>query len=184
MLHDYQASVALVLAMDFSEAETAAELFTSEYESAMLELGMSVDELADASAALMSTSVVAEMAATADTRPEGLALQTVLSNIEVTQADVDTYNQALSAVSGMAQLSGAFFAASQNAALTSSIDTYTNTNNISIGEYSSVSFEFDTNEYIITWGEQGEGTGWTQYTSGNDTSEDLYDHAQTLYTGG
>ena len=66
-----------------------------------------------------------------------------------------------------------------------SIDTYTNTNTISIGEYSSVSFEFDTNEYIITWGEQGEGTGWTQYTSGNDTSaEDLYDHAQTLYTGG
>jgi len=184
MLHNYQTSVALVLAMDFSVAETASELFTAEYESAMLELGMSVDELSDASAALMSTSVVAEMAATADTRPEGLALQTVLSNIEVTQADVDTYNQALSAVSGMAQLSGAFFAASQNAALTSSIDTYANTNNISIGEYTAVSFEFDTNEYVITWGAQGEGTGWTQYTSGNDTSaEDLYDHAQTLYTG-
>ena len=178
----YQTSVDLVLAMDFSAAETASELFSAEYESAMLELGMSVDELSEASAALMSTSVIAEMAATADTRPEGLALQEVLSNIEITQEDVDTYNQALSAVSGMAQLSGAFFAASQNEALTSSIDTYANTNNISIGEYTSVSFEFDTNEYIITWGEQGEGTGWSQYTSSNNMSADeLYDHAQSLY---
>jgi len=182
MLLNYQTSVDLVLAMDFSEAETASELFSAEYESAMLELGMSVDELSEASAALMSTSVIAEMAATADTRPEGLALQEVLSNIEITQEDVDTYNQALSAVSGMAQLSGAFFAASQNEALTSSIDTYANTNNISIGEYTSVSFEFDTNEYIITWGEQGEGTGWSQYTSSNNMSADeLYDHAQSLY---
>lgn len=182
MVANYQASVDLVLAMDFSVATTASELFSAEYASAMLSLGMSVDELSEASAALMSTSVVAEMAATADTRPEGLALQEVLSNITITQENVDTYNQALSAVSGMAQISGAFFAASQNTALTNSIDTYVLDNNIAIGEYTAVSFVFDTNEYIIAWGTQGEGTGWTQYTTdGNTTAEQLYDHAQSYY---
>jgi hypothetical protein len=182
MLANYQASVDLVLAMDFSEAETASELFDAEYASAMLELGMSVDELAEASAALMTVSVVSEMAATADTRPEGLALQEVLANTTITQDHVDNYNQALSAVSGMAQISGAFFAASQNTALTNSIDTYVADNNIVIGEYTSVDFVFDTNEYIITWGDQGEGTGWTQYTtSNNKTADELYDHAQNLY---
>ena len=45
MLANYQASVDLVLAMDFSVATTASELFSAEYASAMLELGMSVDEL-------------------------------------------------------------------------------------------------------------------------------------------
>ena len=55
-------------------------------------------------------------------------------------------------------------------------------NNIVIGEYTSVDFVFDTNEYIITWGDQGEGTGWTQYTaSNNKTADELYDHAQSLY---
>ena len=182
MLENYQASVDLVMAMDFSEAETASELFDAEYASAMLELGMSVDELAEASAAIMSVSIVAEMAATADTRPEGVALQEVLANTSVTQDQIDSYNNALGAVSGMAQVSGAFFAASQNEALTSSIDAYVANNNITIGEYTSVDFVFDTNEYIITWGDQGEGTGWTQYTSdGNTTAEELYDHAQGLY---
>jgi hypothetical protein len=182
MLENYQASVDLVMAMDFSEAETASELFSAEYASAMLELGMSVDELAEASAAIMSVSIVAEMAATADTRPEGVALQEVLANTSVTQDQIDSYNTALGAVSSMAQVSGAFFAASQNAALTSSIDAYVQSNNITIGEYTSVDFVFDTNEYIITWGDQGEGTGWTQYTSdGNTTAEELYDHAQGLY---
>ena len=182
MLENYQASVDLVMAMDFSEAETASELFDAEYASAMLELGMSVDELAEASAAIMSVSIVAEMAATADTRPEGVALQEVLANTSVTQDQIDSYNNALGAVSGMAQVSGAFFAASQNEALTSSIDAYVASNNITIGEYTSVDFVFDTNEYIITWGDQGEGTGWTQYTSdGNTTAEELYDHAQGLY---
>jgi len=184
MISDYNAAVDLVLAMDFSVAETASELFSAEYASAMLELGMSVDELADASAALMSTSVVAEMAMTADTRPEGLALQEVLSNITVTQADADAYNDALSAVSSMAQISGAFFAASQNVALTDSIDSYVAANNITIGEYTAVNFVFDTNEYLITWGGQGEGTGWTQYTNDTNMSADeLYSHSQsTMYT--
>jgi hypothetical protein len=51
-----------------------------------------------------------------------------------------------------------------------------------IGEYTSVDFVFDTNEYIITWGGQGEGTGWTQYTASNSkTADELYDHAQSLY---
>lgn len=185
MLVEYQAAVDLVLAMDFSAAQTATELFSAEYASAMLELGMSVDELADASAAMMSTSIVAEMASTADTRPEGLALQNVLGNIAVTEDDRLRYNNALGQVSKYAQLSGAFFAASNDAALTSSIDAYVDANAIMIGDYSTVEYVFDTDEYIITWAIQGEGTGWTNYTSGNQASaDDLYEHAQLLYTGG
>jgi len=78
------------------------------------------------------------------------------------------------------QLSGAYLTASNNESLTTSIDNYASTNNIVVGNYSSVEYDFVKDEYLITW--EGEGTGWTQYTASNQVSAvDLYDYA-SAYT--
>ena len=179
-LTTYNDTVDVVAAMDFSAAENASDLFKAEYDSAMIMLGMSVDDLTAASATLMAASVIANKALTADTRPESLALQNYLSNIEITEADRLEYNNALDTVGVWTQLSGAYLTASNNHSLTTSIDNYAATNNIVVGDYSSVEYDFGRDEYLITW--EGEGTGWTQYTTSNQVSAvDLYDYA-SAYT--
>jgi hypothetical protein len=179
-LTTYNDAVDVVAAMDFSAAENASDLFKAEYDSAMIMLGMSVDDLTAASATLMAASVIASKALTADTRPESLALQNYLSNIEITEEDRLDYNNALDTVGVWTQLSGAYLTASNNESLTTSIDNYASTNSIVVGNYSSVEYNFVKDEYLITW--EGEGTGWTQYTASNQVSAvDLYDYA-SAYT--
>ena len=179
-LTSYNDAVDVVAAMDFSAAENASELFTAEYDSAMIMLGMSVDELSAASANVMAASVIASKALVADTRPESLALQNYLKDIDITEEMRVDYNNALDAVGKWTQLSGAYLAASNNTSLTSSIDNYAHSNNIVVGNYTSVEYDYSKDEYLITW--SGEGTGWTQYTISNQkTADDLYDFA-SAYT--
>lgn len=179
-LTSYNDTVDVVAAMDFSAAENASELFTAEYDSAMIMLGMSVDELSAASASVMAASVIASKALVADTRPESLALQNYLKDIDITEEMRVDYNNALDAVGKWTQLSGAYLAASNNTSLTSSIDNYAHSNNIVVGNYTAVEYNYSKDEYLITW--SGEGTGWTQYTISNQkTADDLYDFA-SAYT--
>jgi hypothetical protein len=101
-------------------------LFQDQHDAAMDNLDSAVDNLVAATAVLMEVQAVANMAAQADTIPEQLAMQAVLTNNDMTisAADVSNYNTALGAVQTYARDAGAFLAASRNASLTGATDSF------------------------------------------------------------
>lgn len=120
---DYNSDIQGVLDATYYNAEM---LFQDKHEAAMANLDTAVDNLVAATAVLMEVQAVANMAANAETVTEQLALQTVLTNNDMTisAADVSSYNNALGAVQTYARDAGAFLAASRNASMTGSVDNY------------------------------------------------------------
>lgn len=112
----------------------AAMLFEDQHDQAMVNLDTAIDNLVTATAVLMEVQAVANMAATADTVPEQLAFQAVLTSndMSITAADVDNYNSALGAVQTYAREAGAFLAASRNTTMTGTVDSYAANANVSL----------------------------------------------------
>lgn len=120
---DYNSDLQGVINATYYNAEM---LFQDQHEQAMVNLDTAVDNLVAATAVLMEVQAVANMAANADTVTEQLAVQAVLTNndMSITAADVGNYNTALGAVQSYAREAGAFLAASRNASMTGTIDSY------------------------------------------------------------
>jgi hypothetical protein len=120
---DYNSDVQGVIDATYYNAEI---LFQDQHEAAMVNLSSAVDNLVAATAILMEVQAVANMVANADTVTEQMALQTILTNSDMTisAADVSNYNSALGAVQAYARDAGAFLAASRNATMTGTVDAY------------------------------------------------------------
>ena len=120
---DYNSDVQGVIDATYYNAEL---LFQDQYAATMVNLDTAVDQLVAATAVLMEVQAVANMAANADTVTEQIAVQAVLTNndMTITAADVSNYNSALGAVQSYAREAGAFLAASRNASMTSTVDSY------------------------------------------------------------
>jgi hypothetical protein len=178
MLVAYQDAVANVLAQDYATAQTAQDLFAQEHIGAMNNLTASVDALTSATLLIQQAVSVADIAAQADTKPEQEALQGLLRTDEYTISgeEVVAYNNALSDVGSYAQQAGAFLAASNNAELTQSIDSYAAANNFVVGTYTAITYTQSIDEFIITWDQAGFTSGWNGYLSGNmKTAQEVYD---------
>jgi len=123
MRQDYNSDIQGVIDATYYSAEM---LFQDQHDAAMVNLDSAVDNLVAATAVLMEVQAVANMAAQADTIPEQLAMQAVLTNNDMTlsAADVSNYNTALGAVQTYARDAGAFLAASRNSSLTSATDSF------------------------------------------------------------
>jgi hypothetical protein len=120
---DYNSDIQGVIDATYYSAEM---LFQDQHDAAMVNLDSAVDNLVAATAVLMEVQAVANMAAQADTVPEQLAMQAVLTNTDmtITAADVSNYNNALGAVQTYARDAGAFLAASRNTSMTGMADTF------------------------------------------------------------
>lgn len=120
---DYNSDIQGVIDATYYSAEM---LFQDQHDAAMVNLDSAVDNLVAATAVLMEVQAVANMAAQADTIPEQLAMQAVLTNNDMTisAADVSNYNTALGAVQTYARDAGAFLAASRNSSLTGATDSF------------------------------------------------------------
>jgi hypothetical protein len=123
MRQDYNSDIQGVIDATYYSAEM---LFQDQHDAAMVNLDSAVDNLVAATAVLMEVQAVANMAAQADTIPEQLAMQAVLTNNDMTisAADVSNYNTALGAVQSYARDAGAFLAASRNSSLTGATDSF------------------------------------------------------------
>jgi hypothetical protein len=186
-LNDYLAAQQLVLAHDYAIAETAEQMFTQEYAGAMVNLNIAVDTLTDATSIIMSAVSVAEIAAVADTKPEQVALQNMLSTDEfsITGDEVAAYNDAVVAVESYAQQAGAFMAAANNTELTASIDSYAAQGNFMVGSYTAITYTQSVDEFVITWADAGFGTGWSGYlTDDMKTAADVYAAGEYIETYG
>jgi hypothetical protein len=135
----------------------------------------------------MTATSVAEVAMEADTAPEQVALQDMLATDEysIDAAEVATYNQALDSVEGYAQQAGAFMAAANTESLTASIDSYAAQNSIVIGNYSALTYTQSVDEFVITWDNYGNATGWNGYlTSEMKDANDIYGAATYIMQHG
>ena len=187
MLTAYLDAVDTVMEHDYATANTAEQLFVQEHVAAMNSLALAVDTLVDATHVLITATSVAEVAVEADTAPEQVALQDMLATDEysIDAGEVDTYNQALDSVEGYAQQAGAFMAAANNESLTASIDSYASQNSIVIGNYSALTYTQNLDEFVITWDNYGNATGWNGYlTDDMKEADDIYGAATYIVQHG
>ena len=177
-LDDYLEAHDLVMNHDYATATNAQELFTQEYQGAMNSLGEAIDLLTDASTEVLTATGIMEAAAAADTAPEQAALQGLMGQEEyqIDQAEVDAYNQAVAQVENYAQQAGAFMAAANNTELTASIDSYAQVNNFVVGNYTTITYTQNIDEFVINWDNDGFGSGWQGYlTEDMVSADDLFE---------
>lgn len=148
---------------------------------ALANMSTAVDALVAATTTFATVGAVAEMAAEADTVQEQMDLQEVVSvsDMTITDADVEEYNTALADVETYAQEAAGFLSASNNVQITSSTDNWANQNNISVASYSSVTYDATTDLLIMEFYNQGNeawgGVGFEGYLQGDfKTADDIY----------
>jgi len=151
MVDDYNNAIDAVLNASYL---TAKDVLMQEHNTAIDNMHMSINDLVSATAVLATVSTVADMAAAADTTQEQLQVQAALANTDmtITAAEVDNYNNALSAVESYAQQAGAFLAAANNTSLTSAVDSYAAANNVAVASYTAVSYTQNVDKFVIEFG--------------------------------
>ena len=155
----------LVLQHDYAIATTAEQLFMQEHAANMNSLNTAVDNLTAATAVVMTAVEVASVASEADTKPEQVELQGMLETdaYSLDAAEVNEYNEAVTAVETFAQQAGAFMAAANNDELTASVDNYAAQGNYMVGSYTAITYTQAIDEFVITWDDSGFGTGFQGY---------------------
>ena len=155
----------LVLQHDYAIASTAEQLFMQEHAANMNSLNTAVDNLTAATAVVMTAVEVASVASEADTKPEQVELQAKLETdaYSLDVAEVNEYNEAVTAVETFAQQAGAFMAAANNDELTASVDNYAAQGNYMVGSYTAITYTQAIDEFVITWDDSGFGTGFQGY---------------------
>ena len=169
---DYNSDVQGVIDATYYNAEL---LFQDQYAATMVNLDSAVDNLVAATAVLMEVQAVANMAANADTVQEQMALQTVLTNNDMTisAADVSNYNNALGAVQAYARDAGAFLAASRNTTMTGTVDAYAANSGTSL--YGATVTYSATADILNITGADAFGIGLSSLLQANTVSvEDVY----------
>lgn len=148
---------------------------------ALSNMSTAVDALVAATTTFATVGAVAEMAAEADTIQEQMNLQEVVSvsDMTITDADVEEYNTALADVETYAQEAAGFLAASNNVQITSSTDDWAAQSSVSIASYSSVTYDATTDLLVMEFYNQNNGSfagvGFEGYLSGDfKSAEDIY----------
>lgn len=175
MMDDYNAAIDAVIN---SQYQSAQDIFLEAHVASIGDLNTSINDLVNATTVLHSVVFVADMAASTNTLQEQTALQTMLvsdPSLQITQIEVDSFNQSLEAVGTYARDAGAFLAAANNSDLTAAVDNFAQTNNFAVGSYTAITLHQTLDEYFITWDNDGFAAGWAGYNTGNVvTADDLY----------
>lgn len=155
-------------------------LLADQHATAMANLSTSVDNLVSATMVFATVSAVAEAAANADSVEQQLAVQTMVTNADmsITDADVSNYNAAVSNVEKYAQEAGAYLAASANTNITSSTDAWAANNGVKLTSYTSVTYDATTDLLFMSFiSDNGYATSasYSGYLTGNfKTADDIY----------
>ena len=159
-------------------------LLDDQAEIALDNMSLAIDALVDATTTFATVGVVAEMAAEVDTVQEQLDFQEVVqvSDMSVTESDVEDYNTALADVETYAQEAAGFLAASNNVQITSTTDDWAANNNVSMASYNSITYDATTDILIMDF-YTDQNNGWaTVGFEGFLTGE--FKTADEIYTAG
>lgn len=127
-------------------------LLTDQHDLAMTNLSTSVDALVEATTTFATVGAVADMAAeaSAGTVEDQERVQEILATTDMTisDADVEEYNEALADVEKYAQEAAGFLAASMDTRITDTTDQWAASNNVSVATYTSVTYDA-TNDILF-----------------------------------
>lgn len=181
MVTAYNAAIDSVLTTQY---KTAADVMMDNHSTAINNLHTAINDLVAATSVLATVSTVADMAAAADTTQEQLQVQAALSttDMSISQADVDTYNTALSDVNKFATEAGAFLAAANNSSITGAIDSFAATSGVAVASYTAVTYSQNIDQMIITW-DAGTYMSFAGYNTNNTVTADQI-YANIGYVGG
>ena len=153
-------------------------------------MSVAIDALVDATTTFATVGAVADMAADADTVQEQMDLQDAISvtDMSITETDVDDYNTALADVETYAQEAAGFLAASNNVQITSSVDNWAESNNISVASYNRITYDATSGILLLDfYTDQNNGWAAVAYegflTGEFKTADDIY-NAGIAYSNG
>jgi len=155
---------------------TAQDILTEEHNIAINNMHTAIDNLVDATAVLQTVSVVADMAAEANTTEEQLQVQVAITNTDMSidQQDVDNFNNALTDVQTFAQQAGAFLAAANDTNMTDQIDNFAAQSNIAMASYTAVSYTQNMDTFIIEFGNDAYMQFTGSFTGVTKTADEIY----------
>ena len=181
MVNAYNAAITNVLSTSYL---TAADVLLDQHTLAMTNLNTAIDNLVAATAVLATVSAVADMAESADTTQEQLQVQAALATTDmtITQAEVNDFNNALVSVNTYATQAGAFLAAANNTSITGAIDNFASANNATVAAYTAISYTQNIDQMIIMW-EGNLSMAFSGYNTDNTISAETI-YAQAGYNGG
>lgn len=154
----------------------ARDVMINEHVAAIDNLHTAIDNLTSATAVLATVATVADMAESANTTQDQMQVQQALATTDmtITEADVDSYNTALTDVNTYATQAGAFLAAANNTQLTNAVDSFAATSNVAVAAYTAVSYQQNIDQMIITW-DAGTYMSFSGYNTDNTVAaKDIY----------
>lgn len=174
MVSAYNDAITNVLSTSYL---TAADVLLDQHSTAINNLHTAIDNLVVATSVLATVSVVADMAASADTTQEQLQIKAALATTDmtITQAEVSDFNNALVSVNTYATQAGAFLSAANNTSITGAIDSFASTNNATVAAYTAISYTQNIDQMIIMW-EGNLSMSFSGYNIDNTIS------AETIYS--
>jgi len=173
MVTDYNNAISNVLNASYL---TAKDVFLEKHDEAINNMHNAIGELVEATSRLSTVSVVAELALNAETTQEQLQVQQALqqTDMTITEADVNNYNEALGSVESFAQQAGAFLSAANNESITSAVDNYSAQNNIAVASYSQITYTQNIDTFIISYDNDLYMSFQGAFTNQMVTADDLY----------
>jgi len=166
-----------VLNTSYYNTET---LLVDQHDTAMTNLATSVDALVEATTTFATVGAVAEMAAEASTGTvqDQEQVQEILATTDmtITDADVQEYNEALADVEKYAQEAAGFLAASMDTRITDTTDQWAASNNVSVASYTAVTYDATTDLLFMEFANQTyTSISFQNYLQGSfKSADDIY----------
>lgn len=181
MMDAYNGAIDTVLATSYLNAQ---DVLMEQHNTAINNLHTAINDLVSATSVLATVSAVADMAASADTTQEQLQVQAALATTDmtITQAEVNDFNNALGSVEKFSQEAGAFLAAANNTQITGAIDSFAATSGVAVAAYTAVSYVQNIDQMVITW-DANTYMSFSGYNAGNTITADQIYQSVGYYGG-
>lgn len=159
-------------------------LLQDAHEAEMVQLETAVDDFVAATTSMITVVNIFEMASSANTVTEQQQVQDYIqdNNVQLTQTQVDNYNQSLESVQTHAINAAAFLAASNNESLTSANDQVSQDYNYNVSQMN-VAYNAVQDSITFYYNDQAFHGMYGFLTNSMKTLEDIYITGESIYQG-
>jgi len=134
----------------------AQELLLQDAEIAFANMDAAIDDLVVATSVLQEVTVVADMAANAVTEQQQQEVTAAvnMTDMSISQQDVDNFNNAVVQVETYANEAAAFVSAANNVMITTSIEDFATQANVGAAQYTGSTYQAEVDMMIVTFADE------------------------------
>lgn len=157
-------------------------LFEDKHEEAMANLSAAVDVFTVAAQEIAKVDAVAEVASTADTTEEQVAMQDFIAtnDVELTQQEVTAYNDSLADIETHSQEAAAFLQAANNTFITDTSDSHAQDFNASTLQ-ATATYTATNDTLRLVWAADQQISFHNFFSADFKSSADIMGMGQTIY---